>query len=64
MTVAPCETFGRWHRWHTVEVVDDEHTRAAGHSLNVLRCERCGVVSWRWGPVSTGGPHGHADRAA
>ena len=54
MTPAPCETFGRWHRWHTVEVVSDRRDTRAGHSLRVMRCERCGTLSWRWGPVLDG----------
>jgi hypothetical protein len=52
--VAPCETFGRWHRWHVVEVVTDGRDTRAGHALRVMECERCGTRSWRWGPVPAG----------
>lgn len=50
MTVAPCETFGRWHRWRTIEVVGDRRDVRGGHSLRVMRCARCGTRSWRWAP--------------
>lgn len=51
---APCETFGRWHRWHVVEVVTDGRDARAGHALRVMECEHCGTRSWRWGPVPLG----------
>lgn len=51
MTVAPCETFGRWHRWHTIEVVADRRDARTGHGIRTMRCERCGTLSWRWTPV-------------
>ncbi|HET9723572.1 MAG TPA: hypothetical protein VFR44_06990 [Actinomycetota bacterium] len=51
MTVAPCESFGRWHRWQTLEVVADRRDARTGHSIRMTRCERCGTLSWRWAPV-------------
>lgn len=51
MSVASCETFGRWHHWRTLEVVVDEHAREAGHAVRVMKCERCGELSWRWAPL-------------
>jgi len=51
VSVAPCETFGRWHHWRTLEVVADDHARKAGHALRVMKCQRCGELSWRWAPL-------------
>ncbi|HEX5949685.1 MAG TPA: hypothetical protein VFZ96_01690 [Actinomycetota bacterium] len=51
MTVAPCESFGRWHRWRTLEVVADRRDARTGHAIRMMRCERCGTLSWRWAPV-------------
>ncbi|HEU4355816.1 MAG TPA: hypothetical protein VFT27_09535 [Actinomycetota bacterium] len=54
MTVAPCESFGRWHRWRTLEVVADRREARTGHAIRMMRCERCGTLSWRWAPVPDG----------
>jgi len=48
-----CELRGLWHRWHTIEIVMDGSQDAGGpqhlnHAVRVMRCERCGAMSWRW----------------
>jgi hypothetical protein len=58
VTVAPSETFGRWHRWQTIEVVTDRRDTRAGHALRVMPCDRCGTLSWRWDPVPAGAGRG------
>ena len=48
-----CELLGQWHHWRTIEVVMDGSSDHAGpqqldHAMRVMRCERCGAMSWRW----------------
>jgi hypothetical protein len=52
--VAPCESFGRWHRWETLDVVADRRDARTGHAVRMMRCERCGILSWRWAPLPDG----------
>lgn len=62
-----CDLLGRWHQWHTVEVVMDGSAdpgapQRLNHAVRVMRCVRCDATSWRWSvatqPSTAGSPGG------